>query len=230
MLALATFEEVDNRFMIGWTTYTLGLTDALSGRLDEADERFRAALRVFQETADVSGYTLVLDSMAALVLRQGDAQRAATIAGFVDNLERTTGNGLNRTNRTHFGYDPERVPDQRRHRGGVRSGRRDGHSGRPGVRARDEGQLTPGPDRVRLRHSSRVPGVDRRMDTASPTWSPVRHMRRSRLLERTDASPEVPSAQVCQVPVHRRDRGVGRDRRRDAREPHQRGRQDPLGR
>ena len=25
-LALATFEEVDNRFMIGWTTYTLGLS------------------------------------------------------------------------------------------------------------------------------------------------------------------------------------------------------------
>ena len=54
----------------------------------------------------MSGYTLVLDSMAALVLRQGHAQRAATLAGFVDHLERTTGNRLNRTNRMHFGYDP----------------------------------------------------------------------------------------------------------------------------
>ena len=69
----------------------------MSGRLDVANERFLAALRVFQETADVSGYTLVLDSLAALALRQGDTQRAATIAGFVDTLERTTGTGLNRT-------------------------------------------------------------------------------------------------------------------------------------
>ena len=35
-LALATFEEVDDRFMIGWTTYTLGLSEAISGQLGEA--------------------------------------------------------------------------------------------------------------------------------------------------------------------------------------------------
>ena len=80
--------------------------EGLSGRPDEADERLRTALRVFQETADVSGYTLVLDSMAALALRRGDTQRAATIAGSVDSLERTSGTGLSRSNRAYFGYDP----------------------------------------------------------------------------------------------------------------------------
>ena len=69
------------------------------GRLDEARVRLLAALRMFQETIDVSGYTLVLDSLAGLTMRQGDPLSAATIAGAVDTLERTTGTTLNRTNR-----------------------------------------------------------------------------------------------------------------------------------
>ncbi len=55
----------------------------------------------------MSGYTLVLDSLAGLTLRQGDPISAATIAGAVDTLERTTGTALNRTNRPFFDWDPE---------------------------------------------------------------------------------------------------------------------------
>ena len=107
LLALETFVEVGDRFMTGWATYTAGVSEFLGGRIDAAREHLMGALRIFQETADVSGYTLVLDVITALTLKGGDTVRAATIAGAVDTLERTTGTGLNRTNRGFFGYDPE---------------------------------------------------------------------------------------------------------------------------
>ena len=106
LLALETFREVGDKFMIGWATYTAGLAEFLMGKMDDARERLLVALRMFQETIDVSGYTLVLDSLAGLMLKQGDAIVAATIAGAVDTLERTTGTGLNRSNRSFFDYDP----------------------------------------------------------------------------------------------------------------------------
>ncbi len=106
-LALATFQEVGDKFMTGWATFTVGVSEFLMGHMDDARARLIAALRLFQETIDVSGYTLVLDSLAGLMLKQGDAVLAATIAGAVDTLERTTGTGLNRTNRGFFDWDPE---------------------------------------------------------------------------------------------------------------------------
>ncbi len=104
--ALATFQEVGDKFMTGWATFTVGVSEFLRDNLDEARTRLIAALRLFQEAIDVSGYTLVLDSLAGLTLRQGDPISAATIAGAVATLERTTGTGLNRTNRTFFDWDP----------------------------------------------------------------------------------------------------------------------------
>jgi predicted ATPase/class 3 adenylate cyclase len=106
-MALATFKEVDDRFMVGWATYTLALAEFLRGFLDESHARLVEALRMFRVTIDVSGYTLVLDALAGLALRQGDRLRAARIAGAVDTLERTSGTGLNRSNRAFFEYDPE---------------------------------------------------------------------------------------------------------------------------
>ena len=69
-------------------------------------DRFRDGLRMFLETDDVSGYTLVLDSLAGIAMRHGDRLRAARISGAVETLERSSGTGLNRSNRVLFGYDP----------------------------------------------------------------------------------------------------------------------------
>ena len=104
--ALATFEAVGDAFMIGWTGYGVGLADMLEGDWPEARRRFHNSLAIFAESADVSGYTLVLDSMAGLAFREGDRQRAARIAGAVATLERTTGTGLNTANREFARYDP----------------------------------------------------------------------------------------------------------------------------
>ena len=61
---------------------------------------------IFDQAGDVSGYTLVLDSMSSVALLNGDRQRAALIAGGVASLERTTGTGLNASNRQFAGFDP----------------------------------------------------------------------------------------------------------------------------
>ena len=109
-LSLEGFRQVGDRYMIGWGTYTVGLAQVTMRRWDDARASLIEALRLFVDTADVSGYTLVLDGLAGLALALGDRQRAARIAGAVDTLERTTGTGLNRTNRAYFGYDPSTLP------------------------------------------------------------------------------------------------------------------------
>jgi hypothetical protein len=63
-------------------------------------------LAIFHDAGDVSGYTLVLDGFSAVAFLAGDRQRAAKIAGAVAALERTTGTGLNASNREFSGYNP----------------------------------------------------------------------------------------------------------------------------
>ena len=116
--ALVVLRRLDDQFMVGWVTYTLGLADltdlAEAGETSDRSEEllasakrwFDEALRIFAEAQDVSGYTLVLDVVAFVALRTGDRQRAARLSGAVANLERTSGTGLNLWNRELIGFDP----------------------------------------------------------------------------------------------------------------------------
>lgn len=104
--ALGTFERLGDRFMTAWALYTVAQGSLVEDDRDDARRRLGDALRMFRETGDVSGYTLVLDACAALLERDGRREDAARIAGQVATLERTTGTGLNTTNRTYFRYDP----------------------------------------------------------------------------------------------------------------------------
>ena len=108
------FEAVDDRFMLGWASYTMGL-DELSYDHDaggDADRRaearrwLRQALEIFAEAQDISGYTLVLDAVAVLALGDGDRTRAASLSGAVAQLERASGTRLNLWNREAFGFVP----------------------------------------------------------------------------------------------------------------------------
>ena len=113
--SLEVFERIDDRFMIGWASYTLGLGHVTRVRdgigtpddLVDARRRFREALEIFAEAQDVSGYTLVLDGFAVLAYREGDLERAARLSGAVAHLERTSGTGLNLWNREVLGFDPD---------------------------------------------------------------------------------------------------------------------------
>jgi tetratricopeptide (TPR) repeat protein len=104
--ALETFEAIGDTFMTGWAVYTVGLADMIEKDFPAADRRLKQALSIFDQSGDISGYTLVLDSMSALALLIGDRERAARLAGGVVSLERTSGTGLNATNRQYVNFDP----------------------------------------------------------------------------------------------------------------------------
>ena len=67
------------------------------------------SLRLFDEAGDVSGYALVLDTLAIAAIRTGDRERAARISGAVTRLEQESGTGLNAWNRDILAFDPEEL-------------------------------------------------------------------------------------------------------------------------
>ncbi|HEX2221929.1 MAG TPA: adenylate/guanylate cyclase domain-containing protein [Candidatus Limnocylindria bacterium] len=110
------FRAEDDEFMVGWSSYTAGIChlqrDVRRASAEDRAEASRwlgAALAVFTEAGDVSGYTLVLDAIALLALREGDRARAARLSGAVSSLERTSGTGLNAANREVLGFEPSEL-------------------------------------------------------------------------------------------------------------------------
>jgi hypothetical protein len=103
--------------MVGWVEYTFGLAALSQDAVDrgtpehlaEARRGLLRALEIFAEAQDVSGYTLVLDAVALLALRNGDRDRAARLSAAVANLERTSGTGLNQWNREVLGFFPDEL-------------------------------------------------------------------------------------------------------------------------
>lgn len=105
--ALAVFTELDDAFLTGWALYNLAEAEFLDGGdLDLIPKRLTDALRIFTQAEDVSGYTLVLDALAAYEYRTDDRLRSARISGAVETLERQSGTGLNPINRQLMGFDP----------------------------------------------------------------------------------------------------------------------------
>jgi predicted ATPase/class 3 adenylate cyclase len=115
--ALEIFEATDDRFMVGWASYTTALghlsDDRMSGGKPEARTEahrwFRRALEIFAEAQDISGYTLVIDGFALLASLDGDLDRAARLSGAVSKLELTSGTGLNLWNREVLGFFPNEL-------------------------------------------------------------------------------------------------------------------------
>ena len=121
----ARFVALDDRFMVGWSSYTLGIANLALDKVAEWDEErrreaedwFGKALDIFVDAQDVSGYTLVVDAFAVIAYRDGDLERAARISGAVARLERTSGTGLNLWNREVLGFDPADLRDDARYSG-----------------------------------------------------------------------------------------------------------------
>ncbi len=104
--ALPVFRRLNETFMLGWSLFDLGLLSVYEHRDEDARESLSEALRIFSDSADVSGFTLVLDAFAALEASIGDLPRAARLSGAVAALERASGTGLNPANRILVGFDP----------------------------------------------------------------------------------------------------------------------------
>ena len=105
--ALETFRDIDDRFMVGWSLYTLAMLRMQARRLHEVGEGLRESLMIFSEAGDISGYVLVLDGLAAEAYLSGDLDRAARLAGAVEHLQETSGTGLTVANRELIGFSHE---------------------------------------------------------------------------------------------------------------------------
>ena len=88
------FRRLDDRFMLAWSTHTLGLVDVATGNVDLGKRWFLEALRLFVEAKDVSGIVLQLDNLSVTARKEGDPVRATRLAAAAVALQTTTGTGL----------------------------------------------------------------------------------------------------------------------------------------
>ncbi|HET7420347.1 MAG TPA: tetratricopeptide repeat protein [Candidatus Dormibacteraeota bacterium] len=92
--AIELFRRLGDRFGLGWALFVravlaIQLDDMPVARSDAAE-----ALRIFDESKDVTGVALVLDSIAEVTRRAGDRVRAARIQGASEAYEKAVGVGL----------------------------------------------------------------------------------------------------------------------------------------
>lgn len=92
--AVALFRRLGDRFGLGWALFVRSLLAFKMDDLATATSNNIEALKIFAGADDISGVVLVLDSMAAISRRDGDALRAARLAGAAEAHEVTSGAGL----------------------------------------------------------------------------------------------------------------------------------------
>ena len=96
----------DDVFMTAWSHYMVGVLSLHHGA-GAMRPHLLAAHRLFVETNDTSGHTLVFDALATLAWRNADGQTAMRLAGYAGNIERISGTGLAKLNRDLAGFSPE---------------------------------------------------------------------------------------------------------------------------
>ncbi len=107
--SLEIFTTANDRFMLAWTRYMLGIGENLRARPAEAHAHNVVALELFRETGDLSGYALVLDGLAVTAFRAGDRQRSMRLAGAANVIQTQGGAQLGRLNREWSDFYPEQL-------------------------------------------------------------------------------------------------------------------------
>jgi predicted ATPase/class 3 adenylate cyclase len=108
--ALKLFQGSGDVFMTGWAHYLMASFN-LTVDLGEARRHLQAAHRLFSQTNDRSGHSLVFETAGALLWLEGDVPTAMRLAGYAGTVERSTGTGLGRYNREHVGFRWEPLMD-----------------------------------------------------------------------------------------------------------------------
>ncbi|HEX9609907.1 MAG TPA: adenylate/guanylate cyclase domain-containing protein, partial [Candidatus Limnocylindria bacterium] len=85
---LQIFTETDDRFMLAWTEFMLGLNDVLRGERATGHQHYVRALEAFRASGDLSGYALVLDGLASVAFDEGQRVHAMRVAGGADAIQR----------------------------------------------------------------------------------------------------------------------------------------------
>ncbi|HET7339678.1 MAG TPA: adenylate/guanylate cyclase domain-containing protein [Candidatus Dormibacteraeota bacterium] len=92
--AIGMFRRLGDRFGLGWALFVRGI---LALRLSDTPTAKRCdleALRIFADAEDHTGPVLVLSSLARVARDEGDAIRAARLAGASESQEAASGAGL----------------------------------------------------------------------------------------------------------------------------------------
>ena len=105
------FTAIDDRFMLAWTNYMLGIHDNLLRRPKAALERNLKALELFRASGDLSGYALVFDGFAVTAFLANDLPRSMRLAGAANSVQTQGGAILGRLNREWSEFFPERLVD-----------------------------------------------------------------------------------------------------------------------
>jgi hypothetical protein len=82
------------KFMLAWSTHTLGLVAVATGNVDLGKRWFSEALRLFVEAKDLSGIILQLDNLSVIARSEGDPVRATRLAAAAVALQTSIGTGL----------------------------------------------------------------------------------------------------------------------------------------
>jgi len=93
--AIVLFRELGDRFGLGWALFVRALLWLRVDRVASARADLAEALEIFSEADDLSAEVLVIDSIAEVVRREGDAIGGARLAGAAKAHEAATGAGLN---------------------------------------------------------------------------------------------------------------------------------------
>ena len=105
------FTAIDDRFMLAWTNYMLGIHQNTLRRPKAALERNLKALELFRASGDLSGYALVLDGFAVTAFLANDLPRSMRLAGAASSVQAQGGAVLGRLNREWSEFFPERMMD-----------------------------------------------------------------------------------------------------------------------
>jgi len=92
--ALEIFRRLGDQTMEGWSLHMIGAALIRLGRVEEAGDGLRLAMRLFHGAGDVAGITLAFDDLASEAAGLGDLPRAAQLWGAARALSAASGVGL----------------------------------------------------------------------------------------------------------------------------------------
>lgn len=92
--SLALYPELGDRFGEAWALHMLGLAEALTDSVDEADAHMRESLDLFLAADDRSALSIMLNDFAVVATLRDDVERGLRLNGAAAAVESRSGVGI----------------------------------------------------------------------------------------------------------------------------------------
>jgi predicted ATPase/class 3 adenylate cyclase len=92
--SLALYRDAGDRFGEAWALHMLGLSEALTEAIDDAETHMRESLDLFLAADDRSALSILLNDFAVLAVLRGDVERGLRLNGAAAATEQRSGVGL----------------------------------------------------------------------------------------------------------------------------------------